>query len=181
MNIPNRRRTSVTKTTLATAGVVAVLALATACSGTGNSGSTPDTSAPADRTPGAVLPVIDNPIANTSTDQNLTIGCGTRTDSHRWDRQRAGHHVSEVRWDQFKDDCEGACGLQCLRVLEKDLTCLTTALHAVAAHRVDRLGGEAKVGHHRNPGSRQGLDLRQHASSTLKLHRVRSGLLHEAG
>uniref|UniRef100_UPI00286DEEBB hypothetical protein n=1 Tax=Nocardioides sp. TaxID=35761 RepID=UPI00286DEEBB len=77
MNTPTPRHDRAGRTALAASGLAAVLALATACGGsttTGTNGSNSGTQQPAaDQSAGAVLPVTDNPITNTSTAQTLTI------------------------------------------------------------------------------------------------------------
>jgi hypothetical protein len=77
MNIQTPRHDRAGRAALAVAGLAAVLVLAAACGGpssTSGDSSSSGTQQPAgDQSAGAVLPVTENPIANTSTAQNLTI------------------------------------------------------------------------------------------------------------
>lgn len=77
MNIPTPRHGRTSRAALTTVGLAAALALATGCGGSsttgtgGNPSGTP--AASTGQSAGAVLPVTDNPITNTSTTQSLTI------------------------------------------------------------------------------------------------------------
>ena len=56
---------------------------------------------------------------------------------------------------------------------------VAAALHPVAADGVLALRGEADVGHHRDAGAGDRLDLRGDAAAALELDGVRAALLHE--
>ncbi len=77
MNIPTPGHGRTSRAALTTVGLAVVLALATGCGGStttgtgGNPSGTP--AASTGQSAGAVLPVTDNPITNTSTTQSLTI------------------------------------------------------------------------------------------------------------
>ncbi len=80
----------------------------------------------------------------------------------------------------LEHDRERAGVLQRLGVLQQPVGRLVAAaLHAVAAEDVDRLRGQADVGHHRDAGADQRLDLGGDPLAALELDRLGAAVLHE--
>ena len=81
----------------------------------------------------------------------------------------AGDLRGDLGRHDLEHDRERAGLLQRLRVLQQPVRGLVAAtLHPVAAERVDRLRGQADVGHDRNAGGDQHLDLRQRRAGRLR-------------
>ena len=88
-------------------------------------------------------------------------------------RDRRGHRLEHER--------EAAGGLERTCVGEQRERLLgAAALRLVAAEHRRRLGRQADVAHHRDPGADDRPDAREHRARTLQLDRVGSGLLDEA-
>ena len=85
---------------------------------------------------------------------------GAGADADGRDAQLLGDPLGEVGGDDLEHDREGAGLLQRERVLEQPVAGLAAALDPVAAHRVDRLRGQAEVAHDRDAGADEQLDLR---------------------
>ena len=89
------------------------------------------------------------------------------------------HPLGDVRGHHLQHHRERPRRLQRQRVLDQALTGVAAALDPEPAERVLALRGEPEVGHHRDAGARQRLDLRREPRPALELDGVRPALLHE--
>jgi voltage-gated potassium channel len=113
-------------------------------------------------------------------DQDLRVAGRARADADGRHRQCLGHPRGQLGRYAFQHDRERPGRLQQLRVVQQPLAVLAAALHPVTAEGVDRLRGEPEVGHHRDAGRHQLLDLVHDPPAAFELDRLRAGFLEEA-
>ena len=91
--------------------------------------------------------------------------CGPAPMPDGRDVQAAVTARGQLRRHALEHDREGARRLERLGVVQQPFAVLAAALDLVAAEGVDRLRGQAQVGHDRDAGRDQLLDLADHAVS----------------
>ena len=111
--------------------------------------------------------------------QHLAITAYPGADSDGRDTDRTRHLLSQRGRHQLEHYRERARLLERQR-LPRELTgfLLAPPLHPIAPECVNRLGAQAQVAHHRNPGGHERLDHRACAwIPTFQLHGLEPGLL----
>ena len=98
---------------------------------------------------------------------------GSRADADGGDGQLAGHLRRQVPRYPLEDDREGAGVLERVRIGDEPLPVAgTPRLDLQAAERVDGLGREPEVAHHRDPALRETGNRLDHPAAALELDGV---------
>ncbi len=94
------------------------------------------------------------------------------SDTDGGDAELVGHPARRLGGHHLEDDGEGPRVLHGARVVEQPLELVAAALDDVAAQTVLALGGEADVGHDRDAGTHDPVDLVGAPHTALALHRM---------
>ena len=109
-------------------------------------------------------------------DEHLPIGVHPGPDADGRDRDCLCDHFGHSHRDTLQHDRKTAGVFERLGGLNELAGVLGLgALHLETTHRVDRLGSETDMAHHRDLGVDDLLDHRESLASALELHRVRTG------
>ncbi len=114
--------------------------------------------------------------------QHLAVGVRAGTDADHRDGERGGDFAGEAGGNAFKHEAETAGDFHGTG-LAKEIFAggLGATLDFIAAHGVDRLGGEAEVAHHRHTGADEVAEHFLVAVHTLDFHGMRAGPHEEGG
>ena len=114
-------------------------------------------------------------------DLDLARAPGPGPDPDRRDAEAGGDRRRQLLGHELQDHGERAGLLDREGVVEEGPRLLpAAALHPDLAERVDRLGSEADVAHHRDPGPHQRLDDPGRPDAALDLDGLGAGLAQEA-